>query len=339
MSKTGPPPVMLLCGGLGGHIADRSGAMLTPFLSVRDRPTVIEIMRHFAVYGISEFVLALAAPGRAEAKDYFLHYQSHSTSFTVRLSRDAIVQILDNIPEEGWAVTCVDTGDTAGTGTQIRDAMSFVPRWPTIVAHCGGLADLNAAELMTFHRAHGRMATVVVAPPPARFSHVTLAENRRVLQVGGEPHNPPGLVSTGIFVLELAAVEHYIPPDKDVALEADPVQQMIADGELMAYPHSGYWHPADTPRDPTAMRLAWDSRTPQRVRTAHHNGNGRLAALTRRELEVATLVSEGLTNRAIARRLSVTEKTIEMHLSKAFGKLAVLSRTELTALVIRARYG
>lgn len=234
--------------------------------------------------------------------------------------------------------------DMAGTGTRIRDAMSLVPRWPAIVTYRDGLAGVDAAELMMFHRAHGRMATVVVAPPPARFAHVTLAGNRRVLRVGDEPSHRRSLVSTGIFVLELAAVERYIPPDMDVALEADLMRQMIADGELMAYQHNGYWHSADTPRDLAAVRLAWDPGTSRHV-PAHHDGNGhgnghgRLATLTRRELEVATLVSEGLTNRAIARQLSVTEKTIEMHLSRVFGKLAVLSRTELAATMVRAQYG
>jgi DNA-binding NarL/FixJ family response regulator len=67
------------------------------------------------------------------------------------------------------------------------------------------------------------------------------------------------------------------------------------------------------------------------------NGAGRtaLSALTRREQQVASLVSQGLTNRRIAQRLHVTDKTIEMHLSNIFAKLGVSSRTETAAAVIR----
>jgi DNA-binding CsgD family transcriptional regulator len=51
-----------------------------------------------------------------------------------------------------------------------------------------------------------------------------------------------------------------------------------------------------------------------------------VAALSRRERQVAALVSEGLTNRQIAARLFVTDKTVEMHLSHVFEKLGVLNR-------------
>jgi DNA-binding NarL/FixJ family response regulator len=61
------------------------------------------------------------------------------------------------------------------------------------------------------------------------------------------------------------------------------------------------------------------------------------AALTRREQQVASLVSQGLTNRRIAQRLHVTDKTIEMHLSNIFAKLGVSSRTETAAAVIRGQ--
>ena len=65
-------------------------------------------------------------------------------------------------------------------------------------------------------------------------------------------------------------------------------------------------------------------------------GYGGTAALTRREQQVASLVSHGLTNRGIAERLHVTDKTVEMHLSNIFAKLGVSTRTEAAAILIRA---
>jgi DNA-binding CsgD family transcriptional regulator len=52
-------------------------------------------------------------------------------------------------------------------------------------------------------------------------------------------------------------------------------------------------------------------------------------ALTGSELQVARLASEGLTNREIAQSLFVTTKTVEQHLSKAYGKLGIGGRSEL----------
>jgi glucose-1-phosphate cytidylyltransferase len=346
------PPVVLLCGGVDDYIGESGTATLRPLLSVAGRPLLVRIMRQFADHGSTEFVLALAGPAQQQMKDYFLRLELHSATVIIRLGSDPVVRVLDDLPEKGWTITCADTGGIPGSGTRLRYAASFVPRWPVIVAYGKGLADVNVADLVRFHRAHGRLATVAVAIPPARPGHVTLAGDHRVLGFGEQqPHTAPGLVSVGSFMLEQAAVERYIPPGTDVMLEGGPIRDMIADGELMAYRHHGYWQPVDTWEDLAAVRRSWESGirpglvlpAPRRTSVpvvngtrAHHNGNGRLSALTNRELQVANLVSDGLTNRVISRRLSVAEKTVEMHLSNIFAKLVVSSRTELAACVIRA---
>jgi len=333
---------VLLCGGAGDYIAESGTAVPKPLLRIAGRPLLVHIMRQFADYGSTEFVLALAGPGQQQVKDYLLRLELRSASFTIHLGSDPTVRILGEHPEEGWTITCADTGELSGTGTRLRNAASFVPRWPIIAAYGKGLADVNVAELISFHRAHGRMATVAVAVPPARPGDVTLAGDHRVLGFGQHPQTPSGLVSIGFFVLEEAAVKGYIPPDADVMLEAGPIRDMIADGELMAYRHHGRWQPLDTWEDVAAVRRSLPSGTRTDVHVAngtpaHHNGDGRLSALTNRELQVAALVGNCLTNRAIARRLSVAEKTVEMHLSNIFRKLTVSSRTELAALMIRAQ--
>lgn len=342
-----PPPVVLLCGGAGDYIAESGTAVPKPLLSIAGRPLFVHIMRQFADYGCTEFVLALTGPGQQQVKDCVLHLELHSVNFTIRLGTDRAVRILDEHPTSGWTITCADTEEFPGTSARLRNAASLVPRWPIIVTHGKGLADVDIAGLVGFHRAHGRMATVAVATPPTRRGHVTLADDHRVLGFGGTPAAPPDPVSTGLFVLEEAAVTGYIRSGADMMLEAEPVRDMIADGELMAYRHDGYWQPLETWEDVAAARQSWQSatrtpRTPRAPRAPRPaagagDGDGRLSALTNREMQVATLVGNCLTNRAIARQLSVAEKTVEMHLSNVFGKLAVSSRTELAALMIRTQ--
>lgn len=58
-------------------------------------------------------------------------------------------------------------------------------------------------------------------------------------------------------------------------------------------------------------------------------------ALTPRELEVLQALAGGLTNRAIARRLSVSENTIKFHVSSILTKLSAASRAEAVALAAR----
>ena len=60
-------------------------------------------------------------------------------------------------------------------------------------------------------------------------------------------------------------------------------------------------------------------------------------ALTRREIEVLGMLAEGLGNKAIARRLSISEHTVKFHVSSIFTKLNARSRTE--AVTLGARQG
>ena len=62
-----------------------------------------------------------------------------------------------------------------------------------------------------------------------------------------------------------------------------------------------------------------------------------LDALTARELEVLTELASGLTNRQIAGRLFISEKTVGVHVSRIFAKIGVHSRVQASALLHRAR--
>jgi glucose-1-phosphate cytidylyltransferase len=257
------PPAIVLCGGAGQRMGELAVAVPKPMLTVGGTPLLIHIMRMLAAGGSDEFTLAVGHLGHV-VKDYFLQFQAHSGDFTIRLGRYPSVEVHASFPEEGWAVTCADTGEQAGTGTRLRAAARLVHRWPIIVAYGDVLADVDIPALLAFHQAHGRLATVTAAMPPARFGHLAIADDHRVSRFDEkrrheEPQSEQGLVSIGFFVLEKAAVERYIPADRDVMFEEDPIRGLAADGELMAYRHNGYWRPVDTPKELALARGEWDS--------------------------------------------------------------------------------
>jgi glucose-1-phosphate cytidylyltransferase len=257
------PPAVLLCGGAGQRMGDLAAAVPKPMLTVGGTPLLMHVMRTLATHGSDEFVLAIGHLGNV-VKDFFLQFQAYAGDFTIRLGRQPSVAVHGDFPEEGWQVTCADTGEQAGTGTRLRAAARLVPRWPIVVAYGDVLADVDVGRLMKYHRAHGRLATVTAAAPPARFGHLALTDDHRVSRfdekrLAEQPAAEAGLVSIGFFVLEKAAVERYIPADRDVMFEEDPIRDLAADGELMAYRHDGYWQPVDTPKELATARGEWDS--------------------------------------------------------------------------------
>jgi DNA-binding CsgD family transcriptional regulator len=73
----------------------------------------------------------------------------------------------------------------------------------------------------------------------------------------------------------------------------------------------------------------------RRARGSRKRPAGGWESLTPTELQVVDLVAQGLTNPQIARRMVVTRGTVKVHLGHIFTKLAVGSRSELTALAVR----
>ena len=61
----------------------------------------------------------------------------------------------------------------------------------------------------------------------------------------------------------------------------------------------------------------------------------KIATLTRREHEVVSLLSEGLQNKQIASRLSISETTVRHHLTSIFDKLGIANRLELVIYAYR----
>lgn len=256
-TPAGNPPVIVLCGGSGQRMGDLAAAVPKPMLTVGGRPLLWHIMRGMAQHDSKDFVLAVGHLGHV-IKDYFFRFHVHSVDFTVRLGRTPELRSLSETPEEGWSVTCMDTGERSGTGWRVKLAARQAPRWPVIVTYGDVLADVDLTELLRFHRSHGRLATLTAATPPARFGNLELSGDQVDRFEEKVPTAETGLVNIGYLVLEREAVERFIPDDPAVMFEERPARDLAAAGELMAYRHQGFWLPVDTPKELATVRRRWD---------------------------------------------------------------------------------
>jgi glucose-1-phosphate cytidylyltransferase len=166
---------------------------------------------------------------------------------------------------EPWRVTLVDTGAETQTGGRIRRIGEYVRDDTFMLTYGDGVADVDIAKLLEFHRAHGKLATITAVQPLGRFGALQIDEDpadRPVLApaVRAFQEKPVGdgaWVNGGYFVLEPAVLDRL--GGDEMPFESAPLEGLAADGELRAYRHRGFWQPMDALRDLRTLEALWAS--------------------------------------------------------------------------------
>ena len=112
------PKVVILCGGLGTRLREETEFRPKPMVEIGGRPVLWHIMKLFAAYGFTEFVLCIGYRGHM-IKDWFLNYDVWNSDFTVTLGEPKTVDVHDAHREDGWKVTICDTGQETMTGGRV----------------------------------------------------------------------------------------------------------------------------------------------------------------------------------------------------------------------------
>jgi glucose-1-phosphate cytidylyltransferase len=256
--------VVILCGGQGTRLREETEVRPKPMVEVGGRPILWHIMKLYAHHGLSEFVLCLGYKGYV-IKDFFLNYEARVNDFTVHLGSRSAVEYRNNHDEDGWMVTLAETGESAQTGARLRRVRPYLGREPFCLTYGDGLGSVDIGELLKFHRAHGKLATVTGVRPPGRFGELEL-EGERVAAFAEKPQVTEGFINGGFFVFEREFVDRYLDDRDDLVLEREPLQRLAADGELMVWPHEGFWQPMDTFREWRILQDLWENgQAPWRV--------------------------------------------------------------------------
>ncbi len=250
--------VVILCGGQGTRIREASELKPKPMLEIGSRPILWHIMKLYAHHGQKDFVLALGYMGQ-QIKQFFLNYQPMVADFTAHLGAQQGITLHSSVPESGWNVTCADTGLGAMTGARVARAARYVDDEDFMVTYGDGLGDIDIAKLLAFHRSHGKIGTVTGVRPPGRFGELELDKQGRVLAFNEKPQVSEGYINGGFMIFKRAFLEKYLNNDESLVLERDPMIKLAHDGELMMYPHEGFWQPMDTLREYQMLNQMWDS--------------------------------------------------------------------------------
>jgi glucose-1-phosphate cytidylyltransferase len=212
-------------------------------VEIGGKPILWHIMSLYAARGFEEFVIALGYKGDV-IKDYFLNFYALNNDLLVDLRRGTVA--IQGGQQPNWQVHLVDTGANTQTGGRIKRLSQLLAGETFFATYGDGLADIDVRDLLRFHRSHGRIATVTVVHPPSRFGEMRLGEGR-VTSFAEKPRAGESWINGGFFVFE-PGIFDYIAGDA-IALEREPMEALVRDGQLAAYRLESFWQPMDTLRE------------------------------------------------------------------------------------------
>ena len=246
------PRVVILCGGLGTRLREETEYRPKPMVEIGGRPVLWHIMKLFAHYGMTEFVLCAGYRGQM-IKDYFLNYEARNSDLTITLGDHQSVRFHGGHLETGWEVTIADTGETTQTGGRVKRVQQYLDGDTFMVTYGDGLANVDVGKLLAHHKAHGKLATITTTRPLSRFGIVEIDPDSEVQSFREKPQ-ADDWVSSGFFVFEPEVLDRL---DRDCVLEREPLEKLAAAGELVAYRHDGFWQPMDTYREFLMLNELW----------------------------------------------------------------------------------
>ncbi len=246
--------VIILCGGLGTRLREETEFRPKPMVEIGGRPVLWHIMSIYARYGYKDFILPLGYKGEM-IKQYFYDYRLQHSDFTVDLS-SGDVQNHDSVSVD-WRITLCDTGQKSMKTQRILRVAKYLndDDEDFMVTYGDGVADINVAELVEFHKKHNKICTFTGVRVPSRFGTASTDAKGAVLSW----HEKPVLneyINGGFFVFKRSFLD-YLSEEDSTEFEQDIFKQLAEAGELCMYPHLGRWECMDTLRDTYYLNDLW----------------------------------------------------------------------------------
>ncbi len=243
--------VVILAGGLGTRLSEETKNIPKPMVMIGDKPILWHIMKIYSHYGFNDFIICLGYKGEV-IKQYFVNYFVNNCDFTVNHCNNNIT--IHKVYSEPWNITFVDTGLMTCTGGRIKRIKDYLNGETFMLTYGDGLANVNIKELVDFHKASGKLATVTGIVPEGRFGILKLDGNL-VTRFAEKKDNENSRINGGFFVLEPQVMD-YIEKD-DEMWETGPLEKLATDNELIAYFHDDFWMAMDKLSDKMKLEDMW----------------------------------------------------------------------------------
>lgn len=245
--------VVILAGGYGTRISEESQYKPKPMIEIGGMPILWHIMKEYSAFGLNDFVIC-AGYKQQMIKEWFNNYFLYTSDVTFDFTEGNKVILLEQ-RSEPWRVTIVDTGEDVMTGGRIKRIQPYIGNETFCMTYGDGVCDVNISKLISFHKSHGKVATLTA---------VFQDQSKGILDIGGdnavksfrEKSKADGApINAGYMVLE-PKVFDYLSGDECI-FEQEPLRRLVTEGQLMSYQHHGFWQCMDTLREKMQLDKLW----------------------------------------------------------------------------------
>lgn len=245
--------VVILAGGTGTRLKEVSGLTPKALVPIGGIPMIVHIMRRYARYGHTNFILALGYR-QEDFKYYFTNYDLINNDITVDIGRG--ISRAECRQDHGWSVTMVNTGLDTLKAARLKQVEKYIRGDFFGCTYGDGIGDVDIDAVVDFHKNHGKLATVVGVHPQSKFGEIKCNKKGTITYYGEKLRDPCCVVNGGFMVFNRDIFD-WIPEKRQDDLEGEVFHQLIAGKELMVYIHEGYWQCMDTPRELGEMEAEW----------------------------------------------------------------------------------
>ena len=242
---------VILAGGFGTRLSEETGLKPKPMIEIGSKPILWHIMKIYSAFGLNDFIICCGYKSYA-IKEFFANYYLHTSDITFNMANNETV--IHQNSSEPWRVTLVDTGYKTGTGGRLRRIKHHLDDDDFCFTYGDGVSNVNIKELIDFHLAKKKLATVTAILPPSKYG-VLKFSNGDIRAFDEKPE--AGWINGGFFVLSPKVI-NFIESDETM-WEHAPMKRLVNDNQLAAFPHKGFWHCMDTLRDKTNLVSLWES--------------------------------------------------------------------------------
>jgi glucose-1-phosphate cytidylyltransferase len=246
---------IILAGGLGTRLSEETDLKPKPMIEVGGMPILWHIMKSYSFHGVNDFIICCGYKGYI-IKEYFNNYFLHMSDVTLHMKDNSVEVHQNNI--EPWTITLIDTGEETMTGGRLKRVYDYIKDEEAFCFTYGdGVSNIDISKLINYHKSHGKLATLTAVRPPGRFGALKLTKDSFVSQFQEKPNGDGSWINGGYFVLSPKVVKD-ISGDQTI-WEDQPLKNIAANGQLVAYKHEGFWQPMDTLREKNLLNALWDN--------------------------------------------------------------------------------